>query len=85
MTKKKINPFVTNNAILRFIERHMGIDVEQIRELIGEACYDAVQEGKPAAGALGIEFMIEGNVVKTCLPPINERVKNYCESKANHL
>jgi hypothetical protein len=73
MSKRKIIPYVSNHAVLRFIERHLNINVESIRELISDACYDAIQEGKSSCGAHDIEFVIEGRTVKTCLPKIKDR------------
>jgi hypothetical protein len=68
MTKKKIQPVVTDHAVLRFIERHLNIDVDNIKRLICEACFEAVQKGLDSVGHGGVVFFIENKrFVVTCV------------------
>lgn len=68
MSVKKLNPIVTDHAVLRFVERHLNIDVDKIRELIKDACFEAVQQGLDSVGSNGIVFIIENRkYVVTCL------------------
>ena len=69
MSKKPIEPVrVTEHAILRYLERAMGFNIEAVRQHIAGIC-----EGPAAIGAVcvrteGLRFEIVNNTVLTVAP-----------------
>lgn len=69
MSKKPIEPIrVTEHAILRYLERAMGFNIEGVRQHIAGVC-----EGPAAIGAVcvrseGLRFEIVNNTVLTVVP-----------------
>jgi hypothetical protein len=59
---------VTDHAVLRYLERAKGLDVDAVRRHIAEVC-----TGPAAAGALcvkteGVKFEMQNGKVITCTP-----------------
>jgi hypothetical protein len=59
---------VSDHAVLRFLERHHGIDVEHVRQLIGACCQRGVEAGAPVVRVGKARFLLRGRVVVTCYP-----------------
>ncbi|TCT35395.1 hypothetical protein [Martelella mediterranea] len=58
---------VSDHALLRYLERRHGLDVEGLRAEICAACRDGVRYGAKAVLADGVKFIIAGDTVVTCL------------------
>lgn len=59
---------VTDHAVLRYMERAMGLQVETVREHILETCVHAAAFGAVAVKAEGLKFVIQDNVVVSVVP-----------------
>ncbi|HAW49182.1 MAG TPA: hypothetical protein DCX34_18445 [Roseovarius sp.] len=62
--KKPRHP-VTDHAVLRYLERAEGVDVEGIRRMIGRRVDRAVEMGACGIQADGLTFRLEQGVVVT--------------------
>ena len=60
-------PLVTDHAVLRYIERAHGVDVEALRAHIAGLVRRGVQEGGSAVVVEGVKFVLEAEVVVTVL------------------
>jgi len=58
---------VTDHAVLRYIERVMGVDVDRIRRTISEAVDGAAKIGVNRVTINGWEFRIKDGTVVTML------------------
>ncbi|TCT41173.1 hypothetical protein EDC90_1007150 [Martelella mediterranea] len=58
---------VSDHALLRYLERKHGLDVEALRAEIRTACRDGVRYGAKAVVADGVKFVITDDTVVTCL------------------
>ena len=58
---------VTDRAVLRYLERVQGINVELVRRTIGHRVDHAVDLGASGLTLDGINYKIEGGVVVTVL------------------
>lgn len=58
-------PRVTDHAVLRFLERVRGVDVQAVRREIQDVCASAVGTGAVCVKALGVKFELDhhGNVL----------------------
>jgi len=54
---------VTDRAIVRFLERVVGVDVESLRAIIAHAAAPGAEHGAPSVRALGARFMVRENRV----------------------
>lgn len=53
---------VTDHALIRYMQRVLDIDIEQLRTIIADAC--ARHQGAPCVKVLGARFMlVDGRVV----------------------
>lgn len=59
---------VTDHALLRYLERAMGLNVELVRQHILGVCADAAAFGAVCVRAEGLRFEIDGNRVCTVTP-----------------
>ncbi len=58
--------YVTDHAVLRFIERECGFDVEKLRGLIGEVTARGAAAGAPVVRWGHVRFvLVDGAVVTT--------------------
>lgn len=56
------NRRVTDHAVLRYLDRVLGVDVEQLRQLIADGT--ARHSGAPCVRGMGARFMLqEGRVI----------------------
>lgn len=58
---------VTDHAVLRFLERRHGLDVEAVRNEIQNICTTGVRFGAAKVIAHGMKFVIHGEDVVTCI------------------
>lgn len=66
---KKPIAHITDHAVLRYVERQLGIDVEALRTEIGRKVDAAVEAGACGVIVGGVEYRIEGISVVTVLKP----------------
>lgn len=59
---------VTDHAVLRYLERAMGLNVEIVREHIAAICSGPVAFGAVCVRAEGLRFEIAHNAVTTVVP-----------------
>lgn len=64
---KKSRTPVTDHAVLRYLERVRGVDVEHIRRTIGARVDQAVAQGACGIIIDGFTYKIDGGVVTTVL------------------
>lgn len=64
---KKPRTPVTDHAVLRYLERVQGVDIERIRREIGARVDHAVAQGACGLIIDGFSYKIDGGVVTTVL------------------
>ena len=52
-------PRVTDHAVVRFLQRVKGVDIEAIRVEIAQTCASAVKAGASCVRAHGVKFEID--------------------------
>jgi hypothetical protein len=62
-----VKPDVTDHAVLRYLERAKGFDIEAVRQEIAQIVAPAVAVGATAFSANGLTFPLVGNRVVTVL------------------
>lgn len=68
VTRKK--PEVSDHALVRFLERHHGVDIDAIRrQMLTEEVRAAVRAGAASITIYNISFLIAGHVITTAVPP----------------
>lgn len=65
---KRLQVSVTDHAVLRYLERVKGFDVEAVRRHIVDMCDGPAAVGAVVVNAEGVKFEIRGNVVVTITP-----------------
>ncbi|MBZ0164587.1 MAG: hypothetical protein K8H74_17975 [Notoacmeibacter sp.] len=58
---------VTDHAVLRYLERVCGIDVDAVRSAIASGCARGVEADAPVIRFGGARFLLRGAVVVTSL------------------
>lgn len=61
-------PHVSDHALLRYLERMRGIDIEKARAEIAARVADGVQLGASAVVSGGHRFTLSGNTVTSVVP-----------------
>lgn len=64
---KKPRLHVSDHAVLRYLERAGGFDIEALRRSIGQRCEPAYRIGASSLVIEGIAFLIHNGVVITAL------------------
>jgi hypothetical protein len=59
---------VTDHAVLRYVERKLGIDVEKIRSEMVDAASPAHRAGAVACSAGGMSYILKNGFVVTVVP-----------------
>lgn len=59
---------VTDHAVLRYLERSQGVDVEAVRLQIRDIVIKGAELGASAVTAEGLRFVLRNNSVTTVLP-----------------
>lgn len=59
---------VSDHAVMRYVERVMGINVERLRVDIGHAVDEAARAGASSVKINGLVFRIRDGVVTTVVP-----------------
>ncbi|MCI5075571.1 hypothetical protein [Oricola sp.] len=67
MTTRKPQIRVSDHAIVRWLQRECGWDIEALRTTIGECCERGAAAGAPVVIVGSVKFVIEDNVVVTTL------------------
>lgn len=65
----KIN--VTDHAVLRYLERVMGFDIDGVRKHIADTCAPAMRSGAGCLSAEGVKFQFANSSVTTITPATN--------------
>lgn len=60
-------PYVSDHALLRYLERAHGLDVEQHRQHVAELVARGVRAGASGVRVEGCRFILNGNRVTTVL------------------
>jgi hypothetical protein len=60
-------PSVSDHAVLRYIERAHGVDIDGIRQHISDLVKRGVAAGGDAVVVEGVKFVLRSNVVVTVL------------------
>lgn len=68
MNISKEDVVVSDHAILRYLERGMGLNINIVREHILSICGDAAAFGAVCVRAEGLRFEIDGNRICTVTP-----------------
>ena len=66
--KKKPIATVSEHAVLRYLERVKGVDVEAARLELGLKVDAAIEAGAVATISDGIRYVLDGDHVITCVP-----------------
>lgn len=61
-------PLVSDHAVLRYMERVQGMNVEGVRTHIGMVCRSAVNAGAASLKTEGVEFQFANRAVVTVTP-----------------
>lgn len=71
----KARPIVTDHAMIRYLERVVGVDVDQHRRALEERVAQAVELGASALIGDGLRYVISGNRIVTVRParPLAEK------------
>ena len=59
---------ITEHAVLRYLERAMGFNVEAVRKHIADTCAGAAAIGAVCVRSEGLRFEITNNTVTTIVP-----------------
>lgn len=59
---------VSDHAVLRLLERRLGVDTDIVRNFIAKEMAVAVKAGACSATIDGIAFQVRNGVVTTCWP-----------------
>lgn len=68
MTAKKDPIRVTEHAVLRYLERAMGFNIDAVRQHIAETCSGPAGIGAVCVRSEGLRFEIVNNTVTTITP-----------------
>lgn len=61
-------PSVSDHAVLRYMERVQGFDIEAVRQHIGTLCRSACRAGAASLKTEGVEFQFADGKVVTVTP-----------------
>lgn len=67
MKRRRVVIHVSDHAVLRYLERCCGLDVDAIRAAIGTGCARGAEAGAPVVRFGGARFLIRNNTVVTVL------------------
>lgn len=65
---KRIHPRVTDHAIVRYLERARGFDIEEVRRHIAALCTPAMNAGSHCLHAENVRFILANMTVITVEP-----------------
>jgi hypothetical protein len=63
-----VQPSVSDHALLRYLERFLGIDVEKTRQDVADQCAPSMSLGARSWSHGGVTFVFKGGVVVTVTP-----------------
>lgn len=63
---KKPLAHVTDNAVLRYLQRVKGIDIDGVRDELGHIVDRAIEAGAGAAVVDGVKYTLNGKTIVTC-------------------
>lgn len=66
---------VSDHAVLRYLERVQGFDVEEVRRQIAATCARGVELGALAVTSNGFRYTLRGDVVTTVMPKFEPDVR----------
>lgn len=75
----RLRPHVTDHALIRYLERVQGVDVEAARRAVEEVVQPGVNAGASGIVTEGFRFCLSGQAVTTVKPvkSINLRTGGY--------
>jgi hypothetical protein len=68
MPDRSLAPYVTDHALVRYLERVMGLDMTDVRDEIAACVADGVSTGATAVIRRGFSYTLSGNRVTTVKP-----------------
>lgn len=71
-------PHVTDQALIRYLERHLGIDVAKHRRRIARAVEKGVEHEADGVIVDGMRFKLKGNAVTTCWEANTPDIRTGC-------
>jgi hypothetical protein len=76
-TSGSVEPRLSDHAVLRFIERALGLDVDAIRKrIMTDVVKDAIASGATTITVEGIRFkVVDGTIVTTLEKQVKKRLK----------
>lgn len=84
MSNPKETIRVTDHAVLRYMERAMGLNVEIVREHIATLCAGPAACGASALRAEGVKFEIAGKAVVTVVPDTGTHINKTTRERNQH-
>ncbi len=72
---KKPRAIVTDHALIRYLERVHGVDIDGLRNRIGRAVDNGVDKGATGVKIHGVYYRLRGKVVTTVLAKSGERLR----------
>ena len=78
--------FITSHAIIRYLERHYGMDIETIKkEMLPDSSRSAVLAGSKKYHVGNLEFRVENFCVITCMHrSCDKPERRPCRANKNH-
>jgi len=68
MAKSRKPPQVSDHAVLRYLQRVKGLDVDAVREeILTPAVHAAIRAGATRVSVEGVEFVVSDGVVTTAM------------------
>ncbi len=73
-------PEISQHALLRYLERHYGLDLDAVRdEMLSAPVRAAIKSGAASVKIGGMKFLITNHVVTTAVKPSQH--PDYCQGK----
>lgn len=82
--KREIDFRVTDHAVLRYMERAMGLNVELVRQHIAELCRAPATCGASAVRSEGVKFEIINGAVTTVVPDSGTTLSHTTKERNQH-
>tara|TARA_R110000868_G_scaffold314417_1_gene575370 strand:- start:20442 stop:20711 length:270 start_codon:yes stop_codon:yes gene_type:complete len=72
MPKHPLQPLITDHALVRYLERVMGLDMNGVRAEIAARVGDGVRLGASAVVSGGFKYTLDSHRVTTVMPSHHE-------------
>lgn len=75
---------VTDHAVIRYLERAMGLNIEIVRDHIASLCAGPAAYGATALRAEGVKFEIVNGAVTTVVPDTGTTINKTSRERNQH-